>query len=69
MEILNVLPNDLYRLKNVNLRGCSEKIASHDALRPAPTARSDEMTVWAEKSVETDLREGASTSVVNFAYI
>ncbi|CAK1585312.1 unnamed protein product [Parnassius mnemosyne] len=68
MEILEILPNDRYRLKHVNLRGCSEKIASHDALRPAPIAQSDpfndsdnsdELTVWAEKSVET---EGASTS-------
>ncbi|CAK1586037.1 unnamed protein product [Parnassius mnemosyne] len=68
MEILEILPNDRYRLKHVNLRGCSEKIASHDALRPAPIAQSDpfndsdnsdELTLWAEKSVET---EGASTS-------
>ncbi|CAF4951779.1 unnamed protein product [Pieris macdunnoughi] len=71
MEILQVLPNDRYRLKHINLRGCSEKIASHDALRPAPIAQSDpldyssnsdELTAWAEDSSETDLREEASTS-------
>lgn len=51
MEVLEVLPNDRYKLKHVNLRGCSEKIASHDFLRPAPTAQADPFldddAVWA----------------------
>ncbi|CAH2086908.1 unnamed protein product [Euphydryas editha] len=41
MEILEVLPNNRYKLKHVNLRGSSEKIASHDSLRPAPVAQSN----------------------------
>lgn len=49
----------------------SEKIASHDVLRPAPIAQSDpldessnsdELTVWAEDSPETDLSGEVSTS-------
>ncbi|KAG6442469.1 hypothetical protein O3G_MSEX002351 [Manduca sexta] len=54
MEVLEVLPNNRYKVKHVNLRGCSEKIASHDFLRPAPHAQSDpfmddddEPAVWA----------------------
>ncbi|XP_060806898.1 uncharacterized protein LOC132903245 [Amyelois transitella] len=54
MEILEILPNDRYKLKHVNLRGCSEKIASHDYLRPAPNGQADpfenneESSVWAD---------------------
>lgn len=71
MEILEVLPNDRYRLKHVNLRGSSEKIASHDSLRPAPIAQSDPFndfnnsdgsTVWAEESSEVNRHGGPSTS-------
>ncbi|XP_063621697.1 uncharacterized protein LOC134793913 [Cydia splendana] len=54
MEILEILPNDRYKLKHVNLRGSTEKIASHDFLRPAPTGQTDpfdndddESAVWA----------------------
>ncbi|CAB3250217.1 unnamed protein product [Arctia plantaginis] len=54
MEVLEVLPNDRYKLKHVNLRGCSERIASHDFLRPAPVAQTDpffdeEGAVWADE--------------------
>ncbi|CAG5035594.1 unnamed protein product [Parnassius apollo] len=76
MKILEILPNNRYRLKHVNFRGYSENIASRDALRSAPIAQShpynnsdnsDELTVWAQKSVET---EGASTpSADNVDYI
>ncbi|XP_063358732.1 uncharacterized protein LOC134648181 [Cydia amplana] len=54
MEILEILPNDRYKLKHVNLRGSTEKIASHDFLRPAPMGQTDpfgndddESAVWA----------------------
>ncbi|XP_028174369.1 uncharacterized protein LOC114362976 [Ostrinia furnacalis] len=54
MEILEILPNDRYKVKHINLRGCSEKIASHDYLRPAPVGQADpfdkseECTAWAD---------------------
>lgn len=50
MEILEILPNDRYKLKHINLRGCSEKIASHDFLRPAPSGQADPF----DDSDETD---------------
>lgn len=36
MEILEILPNDRYKLKRVNLRGSSEKIASHVFFKTRP---------------------------------
>ncbi|KAG7304875.1 hypothetical protein JYU34_010267 [Plutella xylostella] len=73
MEVTEVLPNDRYKLKHVNLRGCSEKIASHDFLRPAPLAQSDpfnindseeeEQSVWADTNDgEMPANQSASTS-------
>lgn len=63
MEILAILPNDRYKLKHVNLRGCSEKIASHDYLRPAPVGQADpfddsdnECTIWADDVVDKSLK-------------
>ncbi|CAG9128286.1 unnamed protein product [Plutella xylostella] len=73
MEVTEVLPNDRYKLKHVNLRGCSEKIASHDFLRPAPLAQTDpfnindseeeEQSVWADTNDgEMPANQSASTS-------
>lgn len=70
MEVIEVLPNDRYKLKHVNLRGCSEKIASHDFLRPAPEAQTDpfdidESAVWAgSEQSDIPVNWSASTSSI-----
>ncbi|XP_063381432.1 uncharacterized protein LOC134667942 [Cydia fagiglandana] len=63
MEILEILPNDRYKLKHVNLRGSTEKIASHDFLRPAPTGQTDpfnnnddESSVWAVEETSSSVQ-------------
>ncbi|XP_073964511.1 uncharacterized protein [Choristoneura fumiferana] len=73
MEILEILPNDRYKVKHVNLRGSSEKIASHDFLRPAPVGQfdpfheyDDESAVWAEGRGEIDLTLEKVNSKIKF---
>lgn len=54
MGVLAISPSDRYKLKHVNLRGCSEIIASHHFLQPAPVAQADpffyeEGDIWADE--------------------
>ncbi|GBP31629.1 hypothetical protein EVAR_84075_1 [Eumeta japonica] len=58
MEVLEILFNDRYRLKHVNLRACSEKIGSHDSLRAASLVQCD--------SFESDSKQ--STILVDVLY-
>lgn len=60
MEVIKVLSNDRYKVKHINLRGSSEKFASHDSLRPAPLGLADPFddsndAVWDSTDDDSDV--------------